>query len=65
MACDEDDKNDDASGGDTCSSMNMDMSMGDDSTASGGATGSSYILGGAAGSGDDIVSNNIKERWRV
>ena len=38
VACDKGDKNDGTRGGDARSSMNMDVSMGDDSTASGRAT---------------------------
>ena len=43
-------------GGDARSSMNMDVSMGDDSTASGRATEGGNILGGATGGGDGSMS---------
>ena len=56
VACDTGDKNDGTRGGDARSSMNMDVSMGDDSTASGRATEGGCILGGAAGGGDGSMS---------
>ena len=56
VACDTGDKNDGTRGGDARSSMNMDVSMGDDSTASGRAMEGGCILGGAAGNGDGGVS---------
>ena len=56
VACDEGDKNDGTRSGDTRSSVTMDVSMGDDSTASGRATEGGYILGGATGGGDGSMS---------